>query len=194
WIWNGHISTSIMLLSQTLVSTSDLDSRLLMVFPRSEPLTEFFSEGEEVVLTCNSELSDQVGWFRNTSQGADVIRHSLLLPEDLVGRKPQVLIGRIPEDLFGRIPKYLIGRINVSLPNSSLVISNLKLEDSGEYWCCVLDVFTQQCQSVTKTFLLKRDPFGINSMFYRVYSSLMACALLGMVCVLITKELYFNLN
>ncbi|KAJ8011059.1 hypothetical protein DPEC_G00054260 [Dallia pectoralis] len=59
--------------------------------------------------------------------------------------------------------------------------------DIGEYQCSVVKY--EGCVSVTKTFLMKRDPFGINSTFYRVYSSLMTCALLGMICVLITVNL-----
>uniref|UniRef100_A0A6Q2YM83 Ig-like domain-containing protein n=1 Tax=Esox lucius TaxID=8010 RepID=A0A6Q2YM83_ESOLU len=142
----------------------------LLVCPKSDPLTEFFSEGEEVVLWCNSNLteSDRVVWYRQTAQVDDVI----------LDTGPNKL-ANFPEDLDGRI--------NASDPQSFLVLFNLSLADSGEYWCAVF--YKGVCVSVTKTVLVEWDPFGINSMFYRVYSSLMGCALLGMVCVLIAVNL-----
>ncbi|KAJ7992188.1 hypothetical protein DPEC_G00275940 [Dallia pectoralis] len=142
----------------------------LLVCPKSEPLTEFFSEGEEVVLRCNSDIteSDRVVWHRNTGHVDYVI-----MDKELFVQK--------------NYPKDLIGRLNASNPPYYLVLSNLSLADSGEYWCAVL--YEGVCLSVTKTVLVEWDPFGINSTFYRVYSSLMACALLGMVCVLITVNL-----
>ncbi|KAJ7992067.1 hypothetical protein DPEC_G00274720 [Dallia pectoralis] len=142
----------------------------LLVCLKSEPITEFFSEGEEVVLRCDSDIteSDRVVWYRQTGHVANVIMDTE--PGNLAN---------YPEDL--------VGRINASNSLYYLVLSNLSLADSGEYWCAVL--YKEVCLSVTKTVLVEWDPFGINSTFYRVYSSLMACALLGMVCVLITVNL-----
>ncbi|KAJ8014495.1 hypothetical protein DPEC_G00040820 [Dallia pectoralis] len=142
----------------------------LLVCPKSEPLTEFFSEGEEVVLRCNSNITESVRvvWYRKTGHVDDVIMDT---------RRKN--LANYPEDL--------LGRMNASNPAYYLVLSNLSLADSGEYWCAVL--YRGVCVSVTKTVLVEWDPFGINSTFYRVYSSLMACALLGMVCVLITVNL-----
>ncbi|KAJ8003300.1 hypothetical protein DPEC_G00167990 [Dallia pectoralis] len=142
----------------------------LLVCPKSEPLTEFFSEGEEVVLRCNSNITESVRvvWYRKTRHVDDVIMDT---------RRKN--LANYPEDL--------LGRMNASNPAYYLVLSNLSLADSGEYWCAVL--YRGVCVSVTKTVLVEWDPFGINSTFYRVYSSLMACALLGMVCVLITVNL-----
>uniref|UniRef100_A0A6Q2XB83 Ig-like domain-containing protein n=1 Tax=Esox lucius TaxID=8010 RepID=A0A6Q2XB83_ESOLU len=144
-------------------------SNYILVCPNSVPLTEFFSKGEEVVLICNSDLteSDRVVWYRQTAQGNQGILDT------------QFNLANYPEDLDGRI--------NASDTHSFLVLSNLSLSDSGEYWCAVF--YEGVCVSVTKTVLVEWDPFGINSMFYRVYSSLMGCALLGMVCVLITVNL-----
>ncbi|KAJ7992065.1 hypothetical protein DPEC_G00274700 [Dallia pectoralis] len=142
----------------------------LLVCLKTEPLTEFFSEGEEVVLRCKSNLteSDRVVWYRQTAHGNCVI----------LDTEP---------DEQANLPKDLDGRVNASNPPYYLVLSNLSLADSGEYWCAVF--YERVCVSVTKTVLVEWDPFGINSTFYRVYSSLMACALLGMVCVLITVNL-----
>ncbi|KAK6312428.1 hypothetical protein J4Q44_G00180920 [Coregonus suidteri] len=141
----------------------------LLVFPKSEPLTEFFSEGKEVVLNCNSNLTkfDRVVWYRRTAQVDDVILDTRLQ--------------------LANLPKDLVGRMNASHPPSFLALSNLSLADSGEYWCAVF--YERVCVSVTKTFLLVWDPFGIDSTLYRVYSSLMGCALLGMVCAVITVNL-----
>uniref|UniRef100_A0A3P8Y5J9 Ig-like domain-containing protein n=1 Tax=Esox lucius TaxID=8010 RepID=A0A3P8Y5J9_ESOLU len=140
----------------------------LRVCPKSEPLTEFFLEGEEVVLSCNSNLTDNVMWYRQTAQVNDVILNTRSIKT-------------------ANYPKDLDGRINASDPPTFLVLFNLSLADRGEYWCAVF--YKGVCVSVTKTVLVEWDPFGINSMFYRVYSSLMGCALLGMVCVLITVNL-----
>uniref|UniRef100_A0A6Q2Z5N9 Immunoglobulin subtype 2 domain-containing protein n=1 Tax=Esox lucius TaxID=8010 RepID=A0A6Q2Z5N9_ESOLU len=141
----------------------------LVVCPSSEPLTEFFTVGGEVALKCNSNLTERVVWFRNTGHGANVVL-------DKYGDNRTSL----PEDLAGRIKG----------THSTLALSNLTLKDIGEYWCFGVNPDDRfKCLSSTKTILLKRDPFGINSTFYRVYSSLMACALLGMVCVLITVNL-----
>uniref|UniRef100_A0A6Q2XAM0 Ig-like domain-containing protein n=1 Tax=Esox lucius TaxID=8010 RepID=A0A6Q2XAM0_ESOLU len=141
----------------------------LQVCPKSEPLTEFFSEGQEVVLSCNSDLteSDRVVWYRQTSLVDDVILDT--------------------KYKLANFPKDLDDRINVPNPPSFLVLSKLSLADSGEYWCAVF--YKEVCVSVTKTDLYIWEPFGINSMFYKVYSSLMGCALLGMVCVVITVNL-----
>lgn len=140
-----------------------------LVCPKAELLTEFFSEGEEVVLSCNSDLteSDRLVWYRRTAQLDDVILDT------------RVQLANLPQDL--------VGRMNASHPPSFLVLSNLSLADSGEYWCAVF--YEGLHVSVTKTLLLVWDPFGINSTFYRVYSSLMGCALLGMVCAVITVNL-----
>ncbi|KAJ7992186.1 hypothetical protein DPEC_G00275920 [Dallia pectoralis] len=142
----------------------------LLVCPKSEPLTEFFSKGEEVVLRCNSNNieTDRVVWYRNTGHVDHAIMDTGIIN-----------LANYPEDL--------VGRINASNSPYYLVLSNISLADSGEYWCAVL--YEGVCLSVTKTVLVEWDPFGINSTFYRVYSSLMACALLGMVCVLITVNL-----
>ncbi|KAJ7992134.1 hypothetical protein DPEC_G00275390 [Dallia pectoralis] len=143
---------------------------VLLVCPKSEPITEFLFEGEEVVLRCNSDIteSDRVVWYRKTGHVGNVIKD----------KEPYKQTN---------YPKDLVGRINASNPPYYLVLSNLSLADSGEYWCAVF--YERVCVSVTKTVLVEWDPFGINSTFYRVYSSLMACALLGMVCVLITVNL-----
>ncbi|KAJ7992073.1 hypothetical protein DPEC_G00274780 [Dallia pectoralis] len=140
----------------------------LLVCPESEPLTEFFSK--RVVLRCNCDITetDRVVWYRNTGHVGNVIKDTGLFKQT-----------KYPEDL--------VGRLNASNPPYYLVLSNLSLADSGEYWCAVL--YEGDCLSVTKIVLVEWDPFGINSTFYRVYSSLMACALLGMVCVLITVNL-----
>ncbi|KAJ8011056.1 hypothetical protein DPEC_G00054220 [Dallia pectoralis] len=77
------------------------------------------------------------------------------------------------------LPGGLRDRLN--LDQGRFSINDVTQSDSGQY--------KMECWTVTKTFLMKRDHFGINSTFYRVYSSLMTCALLGTICVLITVNL-----
>lgn len=104
------------------------------------------------------------------------------------------LIGRsdIPtnrDDEYKQMPEGVDGRLNASPPSVSLVLSNLSQEDSGEYCCAVMSKTV--CLSITTTFLIngERGPFGIDSTFYAVDSSLMACALLESVCAVITVNL-----
>ncbi|KAL1005315.1 hypothetical protein UPYG_G00057540, partial [Umbra pygmaea] len=117
----------------------------LLVFLKSDLLTEFFSEGEQVVLRCNSDITeyDRVVWFRRTAEGEHVF---------------------LDTDYELAHLEYLYYRINASHPGSFMVLSNLTLKDTGEYWCGIF--YNGECVSVTKTLLLQWDPFGINSMFY----------------------------
>lgn len=73
----------------------------------------------------------------------------------------------------------------------SLTVSNLTQNDSGQYYCRVWgysELSTPFCYD-RKIYLLHKHPFGIDSTFYRVYSSLMACGLLGMICAVISVHL-----
>ena len=73
----------------------------------------------------------------------------------------------------------------------SLTISNLTLNDSGLYVCRMFG-YTEERKLFCfdrKIYLLYKHPFGVDSTFYTVYSSLMACGLLGMVCAVISVNL-----
>ncbi|KAL1005256.1 hypothetical protein UPYG_G00056720 [Umbra pygmaea] len=120
----------------------------LLVFLKSDLLTEFFSEGEQVVLRCNSNITEynRVVWFRHTAEGEHVFLdtdYNLLYMDQV-----------------------LYERINASHPGSFLVFSNLTLKDTGEYWCGLF--YRDECVSATKTHLLEWDHSVMNSTFHKV--------------------------
>lgn len=88
----------------------------LLVCPKSEPLIEFFSELGEVVTL----MSRSIVWYRKTAKVDNVI---------LIGRSD------IPtyRDEYKQMHEDLDSRFNASPLSVSLVLSNLSLEDSGEY-------------------------------------------------------------
>lgn len=85
------------------------------------------------------------------------------------------------------------------LTNSSLVISNLTAEDSGLYIWRVYGTVAveikkgvyefQHVCSVGSIRLVYRDPYGVDSVFYRAYASLTGCGLLGLVGAVIWFKL-----
>jgi len=129
-------------------------SYLLLVCPKfPPPAVELFSGGEEVTLRCKDrEKGLDHGWFfkSNRTKGRTIV-----IADDLISNN---------------VRRY---------PDGRLVISDVSLEDTGEYWCLVTDRF--QCLSSTKT-LLYRDPFGVHSTFYAVRCSALSVLLL-MLCV-----------
>lgn len=86
----------------------------LFVCLESEALTEFFSEGEKVILSSNYDLNEgnQVVWFRHTAQHHGVI---------------------LASSVYTKLPDDMEGRVQLSSPYNTLVLSNLYPQDSGEY-------------------------------------------------------------
>ena len=116
-------------------------SYLLLVCPESTSLTVFFSEGSEVRLSCDPDSLDAyyVLWFRNTDE------HVLMDS----GYNIDITIRNVDQ------------RYNVSLNFTSLTISNLSQEDSGEYWCVRYtgrDNYPLPCDSLAKTKLTYKPP------------------------------------
>ncbi|KAL7386178.1 hypothetical protein ABVT39_004875 [Epinephelus coioides] len=133
-----------------------MQTYLLLVCPRfGPPALELFSGGENVTLRCRDfEEGVEHFWFIKSNQTED---------------KTVSLTS-------------LVSMSTVSwFPNGSLVISNVSMEHTGEYWCAVMNQ-NEQCVSTSKTVLKYRDPYGIYSTFYVVRCSVLS-VLLVMLCV-----------
>ncbi|XP_063732984.1 uncharacterized protein LOC134860067 [Eleginops maclovinus] len=140
-----------------------LKSYLLVVCPKfAPPAEELFSGGEEVTLRCkNSEKGLRHLWFFKSNRTK--------------GRTFSV-------------DSYLIKNMR-SYTDLNLVIPNVSLQDTGEYWCAVLDPYLQ-CMFSTKTLLKYRDPFGVHSTFYAVRWSAFSVLLLALCAVVVTVTLW----
>ncbi|KAI9523729.1 hypothetical protein NQZ68_025451 [Dissostichus eleginoides] len=105
---------------------------VLVVCPKSPPpAVELFSEGEEVTLRCKDWEKGQVHiWFFKSNRTK--------------GRT----LNAFHNQISGIVDRDTDGRF---------VISDVSLQDTGEYWCAVLDD-DLQCLPSSKT-LLHRDPF-----------------------------------
>uniref|UniRef100_A0A667Y1D5 Ig-like domain-containing protein n=1 Tax=Myripristis murdjan TaxID=586833 RepID=A0A667Y1D5_9TELE len=146
----------------------------LVVCPDSAPAdVQLFSKGDEVTLRCNHNHGDKmwVLWFRKKDQveGPVYVPYPLDSTDALMQDKG-----------FG-------GRVKMSFPDKSLIISNVSLEDRGEYWCAAVNMTSKLlCESATKTLLVHRDPFGIYSTFYLVWSLVLSGALLVLCAAVVT--------
>ncbi|KAJ4945003.1 hypothetical protein JOQ06_013542 [Pogonophryne albipinna] len=123
--------------------------------------SELFSGGEEVTLRCKDwEKGRHHYWFfkSNRTKGRTLNAFH------------NQISGIVDSDTGGR-----------------LVISDVSLEDTGEYWCAVID-FHNQCLSSIKT-LLRRDPFGVHSTFYAVRCSALSVLLLMLCVAVVTVSL-----
>ncbi|KAI4791779.1 hypothetical protein KUCAC02_033803 [Chaenocephalus aceratus] len=134
----------------------------LWVCPKSPPpAVELFSGGEEVTLRCKDWGKGwDHRWFftSNRTKG-----RTLSLDYNQVR-------SNVRRDSDGR-----------------LVISDVSLEDTGEYWCAVTDRYPQ-CLFSTKT-LLHRDPFGLHSTVYAVRCSALSVLLLVLCVAVVTVSL-----
>ncbi|KAL7400635.1 hypothetical protein ABVT39_015284 [Epinephelus coioides] len=129
----------------------------LLVCPKfGPPAVALFSEGEEVTLPCK-DLKKGVRpvWFIKSKQ-----TEGRIVTIDMSQTMSRVSFGS----------------------EWSLVISNVSLKDTGEYWCAVDQ--NDQCVSSVKTVLMYRDPFGIHSTFYTVRCTVLS-GLLVMLCVVV---------
>ncbi|KAL7401460.1 hypothetical protein ABVT39_028373 [Epinephelus coioides] len=130
----------------------------LLVCPKfGPPAVELFSEGEEVTLQCKDwGNSWWPVWFIKSNQ-----TEGRIVTIDMSQTMSRVSIGS----------------------DGSLVISNVSLKDTGEYWCAFREK-NDQCVSSVKTVLMYRDPFGIHSTFFTVRCSVLS-GLLVMLCVVV---------
>uniref|UniRef100_A0A667ZUT7 Ig-like domain-containing protein n=1 Tax=Myripristis murdjan TaxID=586833 RepID=A0A667ZUT7_9TELE len=142
---------------------------VLLVCPKFDAVTVFFSQGESAVLKCNTDISEikhhEILWFRKTA-----------------GRDYQLLF----DSYHTVFPMDLEDKLNRSMLPSSLIFSNLSQKDSGEYMCAVM-IERLFCESGTKILLtfVDSDMYGIGSTFYTVRSAVLSSGLLGMICAVI---------
>ncbi|KAL7399959.1 hypothetical protein ABVT39_004351 [Epinephelus coioides] len=138
-------------------TSSSVKKYYLLVCPKfGPPAVELFSEGEEVTLQCKDlEKGEGYYWFIKSKQTEGRI----------------VII-----DTSQTMSRVSLGS------DGSLVISDVSLKDTGEYWCAVYQNY--QCVSSVKTVLMYRDPFGIHSTFFTVRCSVLS-GLLVMLCVVV---------
>uniref|UniRef100_A0A667ZLH7 Ig-like domain-containing protein n=1 Tax=Myripristis murdjan TaxID=586833 RepID=A0A667ZLH7_9TELE len=145
----------------------------LLVCPKFDPYTFYFSQGESAVLKCNTDIFraeyKEILWFRRTAE------------QDY---RP------LFDTRHGVVPLDLEGKFNTSMLPSSLILFNLSQTDSGEYLCAVMSGF-RLCASGTKTLLnfVDSDMYGSGSTFYTVRSAVLSSGLLGMICALIINAL-----
>ena len=150
----------------------------LLVCDKLSHLELMFSHGESVLLEYNATAHNfhRLGlrWYRQ------------------IALQPQVLIlDRYDDSVL--LPEDLRGRVTESAPRHALIISNLTAEDSGLYTWKVYGWDQGRYHMVCSEGsirLLYRDPFGVDSPFYRAYAPLMGCGLLGLGAA----GIWFNLR
>ena len=151
---------------------------LLLVCDNLSHLELMFSHGESVLLEYNATAHNfdrlELRWYRQ------------------IALQPQVLILDSRDDTV-LLPEDLRGRVTESAPRHALIISNLTAEDSGLYTWRVFGQDQRRGEWVCSEGsirLLYRDPFGVDSPFYRAYAPLMGCGLLGLGAA----GIWFNLR
>ena len=151
---------------------------LLLVCDKLSHLELMFSYSESVLLEYNATarnfISPELRWYRQ------------------IALQPQVLILARNDDSVS-LPEDLRGRVTESAPRHALIISNLTAEDSGLYTWRVFGQDQRRGEWVCSEGsirLLYRDPFGVDSPFYRAYAPLMGCGLLGLGAA----GIWFNLR
>ncbi|KAL2103364.1 hypothetical protein ACEWY4_000232 [Coilia grayii] len=151
------------------------------VFAHSELNSTYltFSTSDMAVLRCHADTNGfwVKKWFRQ--RGLEL--------EELVVYIAGPKMIYIHEDLRGRV--------NVSLRNASLIISALTPEDSGVYRCRGWKYYRSRQKNLffqQRFHLIYKDPFGVDSMFYRVYVSLMGFGLLVMICAVMSVKWRFR--
>ncbi|XP_030272290.1 fibroblast growth factor receptor 1-like [Sparus aurata] len=107
----------------------------LTVCPESDPpAVELFSEGDNVTFRCSGW---EEGWTHSWWIKSDQTEGKLLDEYDLTF------------DMWSRL--------NSFEDDGLLILSNVSLEDTGEYWCVVTDQ-SAQCVSSSRTVLQSREP------------------------------------
>uniref|UniRef100_A0A671UGP4 Ig-like domain-containing protein n=1 Tax=Sparus aurata TaxID=8175 RepID=A0A671UGP4_SPAAU len=108
------------------------------------PKTTLFSEGDNVTFRCRGwEEGRRHRWFikSNQTEGRLLLEYDLASDSDLESR------------------------LNISEDDGLLILSNVSLEDTGEYWCAVIGP-DAQCVSSSRTVLKSREPSGMDFTLY----------------------------
>ncbi|XP_078121245.1 contactin-5-like [Sander vitreus] len=136
---------------------------LLLVCPKfGPPAVELFSEGEKVTVRCRD-------WREGTGH------YWFIKSNRTEGR-----VFSVKDQRMSRVSWYY--------NNGNLVISNVSVEDTGEYWCVVYDPY-HQCVSTERTVLVYMEPFGIYSTFFKVRCSVLSVLLLMLCAAVVAVNL-----
>lgn len=143
------------------------NSYFLVVCPKSgPPAVEYFSEGDEVTLRCNHSLGEDVQpiWFMKRDHVEDTI----------------VKVSQFYKEKSS-INRNVRNKINMSSSYDNMVLSNVSVEERGEYWCAVVDK-NDKCVLAAKTLLVYREPFW----FYFVWNTARSLVLVILCVVVLT--------
>uniref|UniRef100_A0A667ZIJ7 Ig-like domain-containing protein n=1 Tax=Myripristis murdjan TaxID=586833 RepID=A0A667ZIJ7_9TELE len=109
----------------------------LVVCPDFAPAdVQLYSKGDEITLRCDHDHGDNilVLWFRKKDQVEGPVYAS----------DPSFAANNLMQD------KGFEGRVKMSFPDKSLIISDVSLEDGGEYWCAAVNRTGKKlCESIT---------------------------------------------
>ncbi|XP_036974909.1 uncharacterized protein LOC119030978 [Acanthopagrus latus] len=135
----------------------------LVVCPKpGPPAVELFSEGDNVTFRCRGRIEGWgYHWWIKTNQTEDrLLSESNLAPDS---------------DLQSRLSRFR--------EDGLMILSNVSLEDTGEYLCSVSGP-DGPCMSLSRTVLKSREPSGMDFTLYTVRSSLLP-GLLVILCVVV---------
>lgn len=133
------------------------------------PAIEYFYDGDMVTLECNHSMGREYRpiWFMKT----DHAKGTVVKVNQFYGK-------------HSTIKSKLRNKVEVSISNDNMVLSNVSMEDRGEYWCAVVDR-NSQCIFTAKTLLIYRGSFWLY-----ITSNALRSLLLVILCVVVLTVNY----